>query len=149
MATLRINGKDHAVDADPAMPLLWAIRDLVGLTGTKFGCGIGKCGACTVHLGGKAGRSCRISVGEAAGQTITTIEGLEEGHPVLRAWAAFNVSACGFCQPGQIMQAAAFLRVRDNPQEDEIVQAMSGNLCRCGAYPRIIAAIRAASGASR
>jgi isoquinoline 1-oxidoreductase alpha subunit len=149
MANLRINGKDHPVDADPTMPLLWAIRDFAGLTGTKYGCGIGQCGACTVHINGKAARSCRVPISEAAGLNITTIEGLDDGHPVRRAWAQFNVPACGFCQPGQMMQAAAFLRARDEPEDAEIVKAMSGNLCRCGTYQRIVQAIRAAAGVGR
>jgi isoquinoline 1-oxidoreductase alpha subunit len=142
MPALRINGKDHNFDADPNMPLLWAIRDLAGLTGTKFGCGIGKCGACTVHIGGKAARSCQVALSEAEGRDVTTIEGIGEDHPVTRAWVRLNVSACGFCQPGQIMQAAAFLKARPDPVEDDIAKAMAGNLCRCGAYGRILAAIR-------
>jgi len=147
MPALLINGKEHTVDADPDMPILWAIRDIVGLTGTKYGCGTGVCGACTIHLGGKAARACRVSVAEAAGQEITTIEGLPEGHPVQRAWEALNVPSCGFCQPGQIMQAAALLKQRPDPEDQDIVQAMSGNICRCGTYARIIAAVRAAAGA--
>jgi isoquinoline 1-oxidoreductase alpha subunit len=149
MPALVINGKDHPVDADPNMPLLWVIRDIVGLTGTKYGCGIGACGACTVHLNGKAVRACKVPLSEALGHEVTTIEGLPENHALLRAWAQLNVSACGFCQPGQLMQAAALLRQRSDPEDEEIVQAMNGNLCRCGTYPRIVAAIRAASGASR
>lgn len=147
MPALLINGKEHTVDADPDMPILWAIRDIVGLTGTKYGCGTGVCGACTIHLGGKAARACRVSVAEAAGQEITTIEGLPENHPVQRAWEALNVPSCGFCQPGQIMQAAALLKQRPDPEDQDIVQAMSGNICRCGTYARIIAAVRAAAGA--
>ena len=147
MPALLINGKEHTVDADPDMPILWAIRDIVGLTGTKYGCGTGVCGACTIHLGGKAARACRVSVAEAAGQEITTIEGLPENHPVQRAWEALYVPSCGFCQPGQIMQAAALLKQRPDPEDQDIVQAMSGNICRCGTYARIIAAVRAAAGA--
>jgi isoquinoline 1-oxidoreductase alpha subunit len=149
MPVLHINGRDHTVDADPAMPLLWAIRDLAGLIGTKYGCGIGRCGACTVHIGGKAARSCQVPLGEAAGHDVTTIEGLGDDHPVQRAWAQLGVPACGFCQPGQIMQAAAFLKVRSDPDEDDIAKAMSGNLCRCGAYQRILAAVRLAAQAGR
>jgi isoquinoline 1-oxidoreductase alpha subunit len=149
MPALTINGKDHTVDADPNMPLLWVIRDLVGLTGTKYGCGIGVCGACTVHLHGKAVRSCKVTLFEAAGAEVTTIEGLGDDHALARAWTQLNVPACGFCQPGQIMQAAALLRQHPDPEDEEIVQAMSGNLCRCGAYQRIVAAVRAAAGVSR
>ena len=147
MPALLINGKEHSIDADPNMPVLWAIRDIVGLTGTKYGCGIGACGACTIHLGGKAVRACRVTLAEAGGQEITTIEGLGENHPVQRAWEAHNVPACGFCQPGQIMQAAALLKQHPAPEDQDIVQAMSGNLCRCGTYQRIVAAIRTAAGA--
>jgi isoquinoline 1-oxidoreductase alpha subunit len=149
MPALNINGKEHPVDADPSMPLLWAIRDLAGLTGTKYGCGIGECGACTVHLGGKAVRACKVTVGDAVGREVTTIEGLPDAHPVVRAFAQLNVPACGFCTPGQIMQAASFIKQHSDPEDDEIVQAMSGNICRCGAYVRIIAAVKQAAGASR
>ncbi len=149
MPALTINGKDHSLDADAGMPLLWAIRDLAGLTGTKYGCGIGACGVCTVHMAGKAVRACKISLGDAAGHDITTIEGLPDNHPVVRAFAQLNVPACGFCTPGQIMQAAAFIKQRGDPEDDEIVQAMEGNLCRCGAYERIVAAVKQAAGASR
>ena len=147
MPALLINGKEHTVDADPNMPVLWAIRDFVGLTGTKYGCSAGVCGACTIHLGGKSARACKVTVADAAGLEITTIEGLAEGHPVQRAWEALNVPACGFCQPGQIMQAAALLKQHPDPEDQDIVQAMSGNLCRCGTYGRIVAAVRAAAGA--
>jgi isoquinoline 1-oxidoreductase alpha subunit len=149
MPTLRINGKEHAVDADPNMPLLWAIRDLVGLTGTKFGCGIGSCGACTVHVNGLAVRSCMTTVGQTGSQEVTTIEGLGDNHPVQRAWERQNVSQCGYCQPGQIMQAAAFLKEKPNPEDADIVKAMSGNICRCGAYQRIFAAIKSVAGGGR
>jgi isoquinoline 1-oxidoreductase alpha subunit len=149
MPALIVNGKERPVDADPAMPLLWVLRDLLGLTGTKYGCGIGQCGACTVHLGGQAVRSCRVTLGEAAGREVTTIEGLADNHPVQRAWTQLNVPACGFCQAGQMMQAAAFIRQRTDPNEEEIVQAMAGNLCRCGTYQRIVAAVRSAAGGGR
>lgn len=149
MPALLINGKEHPVDADPAMPLLWVIRDIVGLNGTKYGCGIGECGACTVHLGGQAVRSCKVTLGEVGGRDVTTIEGLAENHPVQRAWAQLNVPSCGFCQSGQMMQAAAFIKQRTDPEDEEIVQAMSGNLCRCGTYQRIVAAVRSAAGGGR
>lgn len=149
MAVLRINGKDHNVDADPNMPLLWAIRDLAGLTGTKYGCGIGQCGACTVHMGGQAIRSCTTTVAQAAGKDITTIEGLPDNHPVVRAWARVEVPLCGYCQPGQMMQAAALLARKPNPEDEDIVEAMSGNICRCGAYQRIMQAIKLASSAGK
>jgi isoquinoline 1-oxidoreductase alpha subunit len=147
MPVLRLNGKEHSVDADPAMPLLWAIRDLAGLTGTKYGCGIGACGACTVHLNGKAVRSCTVPVSQAVGHDITTIEGLDEGHPVLRAWTLYNVPQCGYCQPGQIMQAAALLKANPHPSDQDINTAMAGNICRCGTYQRIRFAIKTAAGA--
>jgi isoquinoline 1-oxidoreductase alpha subunit len=147
MTNLRINGVTHAVDADPAMPLLWALRDLLGLTGTKFGCGIGACGACTVHLNGQAVRSCITSIGDVGDQEITTIEGLSPDgtHPVQRAWIANNVPQCGYCQAGQIMQAAALLKDTPKPTDQQITDAMSGNVCRCGTYQRIRAAIKAAA----
>ena len=149
MAALNINGKEHSVDADPEMPLLWAIRDLAGLTGTKYGCGIGECGVCTVHIAGKAVRSCKVTAGEAAGKEITTIEGIPESHPVVKAFAQLNVPACGYCIPGQIMQAAALIKQKSDLEDGEIVEGMAGNVCRCGAYARIIAAIRQAAGVSR
>ena len=144
MPQLRINGTQHTIDADPQIPLLWAIRDIVGLTGTKFGCGIGACGACTVHLNGDAIRSCVTTAADAEGKEITTIEGLspDGAHPVQRAWEANNVPQCGYCQPGQIMQAAALLKQTRKPTDQQIVDAMSGNLCRCGTYLRIRAAIK-------
>jgi isoquinoline 1-oxidoreductase alpha subunit len=147
MPTLKVNGKQHAVDVDPAMPLLWVIRDVIGLTGTKFGCGIGACGACTVHLNGEAVRACITSVGDAANQEITTIEGLSADgtHPVERAWVASNVPQCGYCQPGQMMQAAALLKQTPTPTDQQIVDGMSGNICRCGTYVRIRAAIKSAA----
>jgi isoquinoline 1-oxidoreductase subunit alpha len=149
MAALNINGKEHSVDADPEMPLLWAIRDLAGLTGTKYGCGIGECGVCTVHVAGKAVRSCKVTAGEVAGKEITTIEGIPESNPVVKAFAQLNVPACGYCTPGQIMQAVALIKQKPDLEDGEILEAMTGNICRCGAYPRILAAIRQAAGVQR
>jgi isoquinoline 1-oxidoreductase alpha subunit len=150
MAQLRINGTELVIDADPAMPLLWAIRDILGMTGTKFGCGVGACGACTVHLDGNAVRSCITSVGDAAGKEVTTIEGLSRDgtHPLQRAWESHNVPQCGYCQPGQIMQAADLLKRIPKPTDQQIVEAMSGNICRCGTYQRIRAAIKSAGEAA-
>ncbi|GEO40272.1 isoquinoline 1-oxidoreductase alpha subunit [Skermanella aerolata] len=144
--TLTVNGKQHQVDVPPDTPLLWVIRDVIGLTGTKFGCGIAACGACTVHVGGQAVRSCITSVGDV-GDPVTTIEGLDPdgNHPVQRAWRDANVPQCGFCQSGQIMQAAAFVASTRNPDDRQITEAMSGNICRCGCYQRIHAAVKAAS----
>jgi isoquinoline 1-oxidoreductase subunit alpha len=144
MLSLTVNGERHAVDVDPAMPLLWVIRDVIGLRGTKFGCGVGACGACTVHVGGEAARSCITSVGDGADQEITTIEGLsaDRSHPVQRAWIKHNVPQCGYCQPGQIMQAAALLKDTPKPTDQQILDGMSGNICRCGTYVRILAAIK-------
>jgi len=149
MAALNINGKEHSVDADSEMPLLWAIRDLAGLTGTKYGCGIGECGVCTVHVAGKAVRSCKVTTGEVAGKEITTIEGIPESNPVVKAFAQLNVPACCYCTPGQIMQAVALIRQKPDLEDLEILQGMTGNICRCGAYPRILAAIRQAAGVQR
>jgi isoquinoline 1-oxidoreductase alpha subunit len=147
MTNLRVNGATHAVDVDPAMPLLWALRDLLGLSGTKYGCGIGACGACTVHLNGQAVRSCITSIGDVGDQEVTTIEGLSPDgmHPVQRAWVANNVPQCGYCQVGQIMQAAALLKGTPKPTDQQITDAMSGNICRCGTYQRIRAAIKQAA----
>jgi isoquinoline 1-oxidoreductase alpha subunit len=147
MPQLTINGVQHAVEADPQMPLLWAVRDVLGLTGTKFGCGVGACGACTVHLDGNAVRSCITTLADAEGHQITTIEGLSNdgSHPVQRAWIAHNVPQCGYCQPGQIMQAAALLKETPKPTDQQIDDTMLGNICRCGTYFRIRAAIKAAS----
>jgi isoquinoline 1-oxidoreductase subunit alpha len=147
MVTIRINGTPHDIDVDPQMPLLWAIRDIVGLTGTKFGCGIGACGACTVHLDGQAIRSCITPVSVAEGHEIVTIEGLSADghHPVQNAWRANNVPQCGYCQSGQIMQAAALLQQTPRPTDQQITDAMSGNICRCGTYVRIRAAIKSAA----
>jgi len=147
MITLTINGAEHAVDGARDMPLLWAIRDLVGLTGTKFGCGVGLCGSCTVHVDGVAQRGCQLSLADVEGKSITTIEGLSDdgNHRVQQAWREMNVPQCGFCQAGQIMQAASLLKENPNPTDEEILDAMSGNICRCGCYERIIAAVRLAS----
>ncbi|ORE96079.1 (2Fe-2S)-binding protein [Acuticoccus yangtzensis] len=147
MARFTLNGVDTEIDAPPDMPLLWAIRDIAGLTGSKYGCGAGLCGACTVHVDGKAVRSCVTTIDSVEGQTVTTIEGLSEdgNHPVQVAWRDMNVPQCGFCQAGQIMQAASLLAETPNPSDDEILSAMSGNVCRCGCYQRIVAAVREAS----
>ena len=148
MTSFHINGRLVMVDAEDDTPLLWVIRDAIGLTGTKFGCGIGMCGACTVHVNGEAVRSCQTMVGEVAGKKITTIEGLSAkgDHPLQKAWIAEQVPQCGYCQSGQIMQAASLLAKNNNPTKDEIVAHMDGNLCRCMTYSRIQKAImRAAS----
>jgi isoquinoline 1-oxidoreductase alpha subunit len=144
---LSVNGADHEVDAPQDMPLLWVLRDLMGLTGTKFGCGIAQCGACTVHVDGVPLRSCVTPVGAIAGKAITTIEGLsaDGSHPVQKAWAELDVVQCGYCQSGQIMAAAALLTVVNNPDDAQIDAAMSGNICRCGTYPRIRAAVHRAA----
>jgi len=147
---LNVNGVRHQLDADPDMPLLWALRDVLGLHGTKFGCGVGACGACTVHLDGVATRSCVTSLAGVQGRAVTTIEGLGRGakggeHPVQRAWKTINVPQCGYCQPGQMMQAASLLKQHPKPTDEEIVDAMAGNVCRCGTYQRIKAAIKAAA----
>ena len=143
MITLFINGKSHAVDVPPDMPLLWVLRDAVGLTGTKFGCGVGLCGACTVHVEGEPLPSCRLPVSAAAGKRITTIEGLSEdrSHVLQRAWIADQVPQCGYCQSGQLMAAAALLARRPHPTDQEIDQAMTAVICRCGTYQRIRRAI--------
>jgi isoquinoline 1-oxidoreductase subunit alpha len=147
MATIVVNGVERRYDGDPDMPLLWFLRDELGLTGTKFGCGQALCGACTVHLDGSAVRACQTPVSAAEGQKVTTIEGLspDGNHPVQVAWRDLNVSQCGYCQTGQIMQAAAFLKDTPNPTDEDIDSAMTGNLCRCGTYPRIRAAIKQAA----
>ena len=143
--SLQVNGKQHDVDVSPDTPLLWVLRDVIGLTGTKYGCGIAICGACTVHVGGEAVRSCITAVGDIA-DPVVTIEGLdpEGNHPVQRAWRDHNVPQCGFCQCGQIMNAAAFLASTKNPTDEQITEAMAGNICRCGCYQRIHAAVKAA-----
>ncbi|HEX8041583.1 MAG TPA: (2Fe-2S)-binding protein [Chryseosolibacter sp.] len=145
--TLKINNKSYRIEADPKMPLLWAIRDLAGLTGTKYGCGIAQCGACTVHLEGAPVRTCSIPVSTAANKNITTIEGLSEdnSHAVQRAWITEQVPQCGYCQSGQIMAAAALLKRNPNPTDKDIDVAMQGHICRCGTYPRIREAIKTAS----
>jgi len=145
--TLHVNGQEQTVDVSPDTPLLWVLRDTLGLTGTKYSCGIGLCGTCTVHLDGQASRSCTIPVSEVAGREITTIEGLSKDgdHPLQQAWLAENVPQCGYCQPGQIMTAAALLAENPNPTDDEVDAAMSGNLCRCGTYQRIRRAIHRAA----
>jgi aerobic-type carbon monoxide dehydrogenase small subunit (CoxS/CutS family) len=145
MISLDINGKNYQADVGPEVPLLWVIRERLKLTGTKFGCGIGMCGSCTVHIDGKAQRSCQVPVGEAQGKKITTIEGLADTHPVIKAWIKEEVPQCGYCQSGQIMQAAALLAEDPSPTDDKIIAAMDGNLCRCGTYPRIKLAIRTAA----
>ena len=143
MVQLTINGSSHSVDLPDDTPLLWAIREQLRMTGTKFGCGAGLCGACTVHLNGEAVRSCQTSLKDAAGQKITTIEGLsaDGSHPLQRAWIAEQVPQCGYCQSGQIMQAASLLTKNPDPTPDQVVEAMDGNLCRCMSYVRIQRAI--------
>lgn len=147
MIEFEINGRSVSVDADPDTPLLWAIRDEIGLTGTKFGCGIGMCGACTVHVGGRATRSCITTLSDVEGTNVTTIEGLDEqaNHPVQEAWRNLRVPQCGYCQSGQIMQAAALLKDIPTPTDDDIDAVMTGNLCRCMTYPRIRQAVREAA----
>jgi isoquinoline 1-oxidoreductase subunit alpha len=147
MATLPINGKSRTVDVDPGTPLLWVIRERLQLTGTKFGCGVAQCGACTIHLDGQPVRSCQTTVAQAAGKKITTIEGLDANgrHPLQLAWIAEQVPQCGYCQSGQLMSAAALLARNPNPSDQDIVAAMSGNICRCATYPRIKRAIKRAA----
>ena len=147
MAQLLINDRTYTVDADPSTPLLWVIRERLQLTGTKFGCGIAQCGACTIHLDGAAARSCQTTVAQAAGKKITTIEGLHPKgeHPLQKAWIAEQVPQCGYCQSGQIMQAAALLAKNPNPTDEEIVAGMTGNICRCATYVRIKRAIKRAA----
>ena len=147
MASLTINGETRTLDGPDDTVLLWALRDMAGLTGTKYGCGAGLCGACTVHIDGEAVKSCQTTVGEAAGREVVTIEGLspDGDHPVQVAWRELHVPQCGFCQSGQIMQAAGLLRSNPRPTDDEILDGMAGNICRCGCYERIVAAVRLAS----
>ena len=148
MAILTVNGEQRKFNGNPDTPLLWYLRDEVGLTGTKFGCGVGACGACTIHVDGEAVRSCLTTIGMADGKAVTTIEGLSPDgeHAVQKAWRQLSVPQCGYCQAGQIMQAAALLTKNRAPSDEEIVQEMSGNLCRCGCYQRIHAAVRLAAG---
>jgi isoquinoline 1-oxidoreductase alpha subunit len=147
MAQINVNGRSHQVDVEPEMPLLWVLRDILGLTGTKYGCGISACGACTVHVNGEPVRSCATPVSKVEGKRVTTIEGLsrDSSHPLQKAWVAGQVPQCGYCQSGQIMQAAALLAKNPNPSRGEIVKHMNGNICRCGTYNRIIAAIQSAA----
>lgn len=147
MIALKVNGISRQFNGDPNMPLLWYLRDEIGLIGTKFGCGAALCGACTVHLDGEAVRSCVTPVAEAEGKAVTTIEGLDPNgnHPLQRAWRAHNVPQCGYCQSGQIMQAAALLNQNPDPSDQDILDAMDGNICRCGTYQRIFAAVRTAA----
>jgi isoquinoline 1-oxidoreductase alpha subunit len=150
MISIRVNGTPHQLDVEAEMPLLWALRDEVGLTGTKFGCGIAACGACTVHVNGKAVRSCSVSVGSVDGSEITTIEGLSPNskHPVQQAWLAEDVPQCGYCQSGQIMATAAFLKGNSNPTDDDI-DANLTNICRCGTYERLRRAVHRAAALMR
>jgi aerobic-type carbon monoxide dehydrogenase small subunit (CoxS/CutS family) len=145
--TLNVNGRSQEIDADPEMPLLWALRDLLKLTGTKYGCGVAACGACTMHIDGQPIRSCQTPVSAAVGAKITTIEGLSTKgeHAVQRAWVELDVVQCGYCQSGQIMSAAALIASNPNPSDADIDAAMDGNICRCGTYPRIRAAVKRAA----
>ena len=147
MATLNINGRNMSVDAAGDSPLLWAIREQLQMTGTKFGCGAGLCGACTVHVNGEAVRSCQTAISDVAGKKITTIEGLSAkgDHPLQKAWIAEQVPQCGYCQSGQIMQAATLIATNKKPTREQIVTHMDGNICRCGTYPRIVRAIQRAA----
>ena len=147
MIQLIVNGSVKQYDGDPAMPVLWYLRDLLELTGSKFGCGMGLCGACTVHVEGKATRSCVTNMSDVAGKRITTIEGLDPkgNHPLQKAWRTVNVPQCGYCQVGQIMQAASLLKTKPKPTDQDIDDAMTGNICRCGTYQRIRAAIKSAA----
>lgn len=148
MPSLTVNGEVREFNGDPNMPLLWYVRDMLNLTGTKFGCGAGVCGSCTVHVDGVAVRSCQTTLGDAAGKSVTTIEGLSPDgeHAVQAAWRKVSVPQCGFCQAGQIMQAASLLAKNRAPSDAEIVEAMAGNICRCGCYQRIHEAVRIAAG---
>jgi len=148
MVTFTVNGTARSFDGDPDMPLLWYLRDDLRLTGTHFGCGAGLCGACTVHVNGTAARSCQTPVRTLQGKKVVTIEGLsaDGSHPVQRAWTTLNVAQCGYCQTGQIMQAVSLLATTPRPTDDDIDRAMAGNICRCGTYQRIRAAIKAAAG---
>jgi isoquinoline 1-oxidoreductase alpha subunit len=150
MITLTVNGREHRLDVEPEMPLLWVLRDEIGLTGTKFGCGIAQCGACTVHVNGAATRACSVPVGSIDGATVLTIEGLSaaSNHPVQVAWIAEDVPQCGYCQSGQIMAAVAFLKATPNPSDADIDAGLS-NICRCGSYPRVRAAVHRAAALMR
>ncbi len=147
MVSFNLNGRAVSVDAKPDTPLLWVIRDQIGLTGTKFGCGAGLCGACTIHINGEALRSCQTLVSDVAGKSVTTIEGLspDSSHPLQKAWVQIEVPQCGYCQSGQIMKAAELLAKTPKPSREQIVEHMDGNICRCGTYHNIIAAIQLAS----
>jgi isoquinoline 1-oxidoreductase alpha subunit len=147
LISLTVNGEQHDIDADPQMPLLWALRDLIKLTGTKYGCGIAQCGACTIHIDGQPARACVTTVSAAVGTEIRTIEGLspDATHPVQQAWIELDVVQCGYCQSGQVMAAAALLEQNPSPTDAEIDAAMNGNICRCGTYPRIRAAVKRAA----
>ena len=147
--SLKINGTQHQVDVDPSTPILWVLRDHLELTGTKYGCGIAQCGACTIHLNGNATRACQVPVSAVKDNEITTIGGLSENanHPLQEAWIAHDVPKCGYCQAGQIMSAASLLKKNPSPTDDEIASAMNGNICRCGTYTRIKQAIKTASNA--
>jgi isoquinoline 1-oxidoreductase alpha subunit len=147
MVKLRVNGEERSYDGDPEMPLLWYLRDALALTGTKYGCGVALCGACTVHLNGQPARACVMRMGDLEGKAIVTIEGLspDGNHPAQRAWVAVGVPQCGYCQTGQVMSAAALLKQTPNPTDADIDAAMAGNICRCGTYQRIRAAIKAAA----
>jgi isoquinoline 1-oxidoreductase alpha subunit len=146
---LTINGVERTLDVDPDMPLLWALRDVLGLTGTKYGCGEALCGACTVHLDGHAVRACVTPVRRAEGKAVTTIEGLGGDHPLQKAWLELRVPQCGYCQAGQIMSAAALLAAKPRPSDEDIDHSMAGNICRCGTYTRIRAAIKKAAGGDK
>jgi len=147
MIAFKVNGKSVSVDVDPSTPLLWVLRENLGLTGTKYGCGIAQCGACTVHINGQAVRSCVAPVSRAAATEVTTIEGLSTdlGHPLQKAWLEVDVPQCGYCQSGQLMSAAVLLREKPQPTDEDIDKAMTGNICRCGTYPRIRQAIHRAA----
>lgn len=146
--TIRVNGRSVDVEADPATPVLWILRDQLGLSGTKYGCGVGSCGACTVHLNGNALRSCQLPVSAVGRQEVTTIEGLSVNglHPVQKAWLELDVAQCGYCQTGQIMSAVSLLKSKPNPSDEDIAAFMNGNICRCGTYLRIREAIKTAAG---
>jgi isoquinoline 1-oxidoreductase alpha subunit len=146
MVQLKVNGVTRKFEGDPEMPLLWYLRDSLEMTGTKYGCGMGLCGACTVHVDGKAVRSCQTTMASAAGKSVVTIEGLKGQHPLQKAWMAASVPQCGYCQSGQIMQAAALLKDKPKPTDKDIDDAMQGNICRCGTYGRIRTAIKTAAG---